>query len=93
MAKKVECFHPAVAAMVDFVLTFEELAALFKAAGIDPADMGPAADPADATASGRAYPVAAMSRRSSSPAPAALAARPAIFLTSRLTLSGIASRF
>jgi [FeFe] hydrogenase (group B1/B3) len=58
VAKKVECFHPAVAAMVDFVMTFEELAALFKAADIDPADMGSAADPADATTAGRSYPVA-----------------------------------
>jgi iron only hydrogenase large subunit-like protein len=58
VAKKVECFQPAVASMVDFVMTFEELAALFKAADIDPADMSSAADPADATTAGRSYPVA-----------------------------------
>jgi iron only hydrogenase large subunit-like protein len=58
VAKKVECFNPAVAGMVDFVITFEELAALFKAADIDPADAGAAADLADATSAGRSYPVA-----------------------------------
>ena len=58
VAKKLECFNPAVAGMVDFVITFEELAALFKAADIDPAEGGAAAHLDDATSAGRSYPVA-----------------------------------
>ncbi|HAX37582.1 MAG TPA: hypothetical protein DCY05_07535 [Spirochaetaceae bacterium] len=58
VAKKTECFRPQVAGFVDFVLTFEELAAMFLAKGIDPAQL-PSNDRLDeASSAGRAYPIA-----------------------------------
>jgi acetolactate synthase-1/2/3 large subunit len=39
VSKKSECFRPEVRDAVDFVVTFEELAALFMAKNIDPASI------------------------------------------------------
>lgn len=71
VAKKTECYDPRVAAWVDFVLTYEELAALFSAAGVDPSAAVAAGTPeggaaragapngidAPASSAARAYPV------------------------------------
>lgn len=58
VAKKTECFDPHVAEYVDFVITFEELAALFIAKNVDPAAITEEAELKDAAAAGRSYPVA-----------------------------------
>jgi [FeFe] hydrogenase (group B1/B3) len=58
IAKKNECFAPEVAKLVDFVMTFEELGALFQAFGVDPAEMTSTQDIKDASESGRGYAVA-----------------------------------
>lgn len=58
VAKKTECFRKEVSDYVDFVMTFEELAALFAAQGIDPEVLQDSAKPSEATAAGRNYPVA-----------------------------------
>lgn len=58
IAKKNECFAPEVAELVDFVMTFEELGALFQAYNIDPADMKATEDIKDASEVGRAFAVA-----------------------------------
>src|SRR6056297_1089434 len=41
IAKKMECFHPEVQKFVDFIMTFEELAALFVGLGVDPTEIEP----------------------------------------------------
>jgi [FeFe] hydrogenase (group B1/B3) len=58
VSKKTECFDPHVAEFVDFVMTFEELAALFIAKNVDPAAVSEEAVLNDAAAAGRSYPVA-----------------------------------
>lgn len=58
VSKKVECFNPAVAEAVDYVLTFEELAALFAAREVDPSSVGEGVEPNEASAAARSYPVA-----------------------------------
>ena len=58
VSKKAEVSEIRGAGIVDFVLTYEELAALFQAAGLDPADIPEDVSPAEATAAGRAYAVA-----------------------------------
>lgn len=64
VSKKTECFDPCVSEFVDFVITFEELAALFIAKNIDPVavssdknEEGVSAASA-ASAAGRSYPIA-----------------------------------
>ena len=57
-AKKLEASRRTVRSDVDFVLTFEELSAVFEARGIDPAKVEPAEDFNDATGAGRGYAVA-----------------------------------
>ncbi|MBN2155377.1 MAG: 4Fe-4S binding protein [Candidatus Lokiarchaeota archaeon] len=58
IAKKNECFTPEVAELVDFVMTFEELGALFQAFSIDPSEMNVEEEISDASEVGRAYAVA-----------------------------------
>ena len=58
VSKKMECFNPLVSRFVDFVMTFEELAALFMAKNVDPARVTDGERQAGATAAGRSYPVA-----------------------------------
>ncbi len=58
IAKKEECFIPKVAEVVDFVITFEELSALFQANKIDATKMVGDKDLHDASALGRGFPVA-----------------------------------
>ena len=58
IAKKNECFAPEVAELVDFVITYEELGALFQAFGVDPSEMKSTKDLKDASETGRAYAVA-----------------------------------
>ena len=54
-AKKLEATRRTVRSDVDFVITFEELAAMFDAGGIDPHNMELTAGLHDATAAGRGY--------------------------------------
>ncbi len=54
-AKKLEATRKSVRSDVDFVITFEELAAMFSARGIDPAKMEAAEELNDASAAGRGY--------------------------------------
>ena len=56
VAKKLECFNPAVAGMVDFVITFEELAAPSRRLTSIRPEGGAAAHLDDATSAGRSYP-------------------------------------
>ena len=58
IAKKEECFQPEVEKLVEFVMTFEELAALFQAYGIDPSKLTPRGSIQDASSLGRGFPVA-----------------------------------
>jgi len=58
IAKKAEALEPELHAYVDHVLTFEELAAIFVAKGVDLASIPPTAFPPEATALGRGYAVA-----------------------------------
>ncbi|MBP1626221.1 MAG: hypothetical protein H6Q00_696 [Holophagaceae bacterium] len=58
VAKKAEVSELREARIVDFVLTYEELGAIFQAAGVDPAEIPDEAVPAEASTAGRAYPVA-----------------------------------
>jgi [FeFe] hydrogenase (group B1/B3) len=58
IAKKNECFAPEVSDLVDFVMTFEELGALFQAYSIDPTEMEENEDLHDASEVGRAFAVA-----------------------------------
>jgi len=58
IAKKNECFSPEVGEFVDFVMTFEELGALFQAYGIDPSEMEETEDLKDASEVGRGFAVA-----------------------------------
>jgi [FeFe] hydrogenase (group B1/B3) len=58
IAKKEECFEPAVKEYVDFVLTFEEIAALFQAYDVDPAEIEEELMIKDASKLGRGFPVA-----------------------------------
>jgi [FeFe] hydrogenase (group B1/B3) len=58
VAKKIESFNPKVSAYVDYILTFEELAALFQAYNIDPTKVPEAGDLDDASKLGRSFPVA-----------------------------------
>ena len=58
VSKKSECFRPEVRDAVDFVLTFEELAALFMAKNIDPAAITEQEELQEASTAGRLYPVA-----------------------------------
>lgn len=57
-AKKLEATRRSVRSDVDFVITFEELAAMFDAKNIVPAEMEAAEELHDATAAGRGYAVA-----------------------------------
>ncbi|MCI2050223.1 MAG: 4Fe-4S dicluster domain-containing protein, partial [Lachnospiraceae bacterium] len=57
-AKKLEASRREVRSDVDFVITFEELSAIFDAAGIVPSEMEPAEHLADATSAGRGYAAA-----------------------------------
>ena len=57
-AKKLEASRRSIRSDVDFVLTFEELSAIFEARGIDPAAMEDGDDMNDATGAGRGYAVA-----------------------------------
>jgi [FeFe] hydrogenase (group B1/B3) len=54
-AKKLEATRRTVRSDVDFVITFEELAAMFEAKGVNPADMDKSVGLHDATAAGRGY--------------------------------------
>ena len=54
-AKKLEATRKSVRSDVDFVITFEELAAMFSARGIDRAKMEAAEELNDASAAGRGY--------------------------------------
>lgn len=54
-AKKLEAMRSSVRSDVDFVITFEELAAIFEARGIDPAAMNALGEEEIATAAGRGY--------------------------------------
>lgn len=54
-AKKLEATRRTVRSDVDFVITFEELSAMFEAKGIVPADMDKTVGLHDATAAGRGY--------------------------------------
>ncbi|MHA1720006.1 MAG: monomeric [FeFe] hydrogenase [Promethearchaeota archaeon] len=58
IAKKEECFIPEVAKYIEFVMTFEELAALFQAFGIDPSKIKTELSINDASTLGRGFPVA-----------------------------------
>lgn len=58
IAKKEECFQPEVADLVNFVMTFEELAAMFQSFQIDPTKITPDEDLHDASSLGRGFPVA-----------------------------------
>lgn len=58
VSKKAEVSEIRGAGIVDFVLTYEELAAIFQAAGVDPATVPDDTAQPEATAAGRAYPVA-----------------------------------
>ncbi|MHA1111207.1 MAG: monomeric [FeFe] hydrogenase [Promethearchaeota archaeon] len=58
IAKKNECFTPEVAKLVDFVMTYEELGALFQAFGVDPSEMKSTEDIEDASEVGRGFAVA-----------------------------------
>ncbi|MCK5343667.1 MAG: 4Fe-4S binding protein, partial [Candidatus Heimdallarchaeota archaeon] len=58
IAKKEECFDPFVQQYVDFVMTYEELAALFQAYEIDPAEISDSFPISDASELGRGFPVA-----------------------------------
>ncbi|MHA1777792.1 MAG: monomeric [FeFe] hydrogenase [Promethearchaeota archaeon] len=58
IAKKEECFQPEVAEVVNFVMTFEELAAMFQSFLIDPTKIEPQKDLHDASTLGRGFPVA-----------------------------------
>ncbi len=58
IAKKNECFAPEVAKLVDFVLTYEELGALFEAFGVDPSEMKSTEEIQDASEVGRGFAVA-----------------------------------
>ncbi len=58
IAKKIECFKPEVHEYVDFVMTFEELAALFEAKKIKLNRLEPAEDINDASSAGRGFPIA-----------------------------------
>ena len=57
-SKKLEASRRSVRSDVDFVITFEELAAMFEAKGIDFADYDKAEPVHDATGAGRGYAVA-----------------------------------
>lgn len=57
-SKKLEAMRRTVRSDVDFVLTFEELSAMFDAKEIDPSSFEDEGYPHDATASGRGYAVA-----------------------------------
>ncbi|OHD26535.1 MAG: hypothetical protein A2Y38_06970 [Spirochaetes bacterium GWB1_59_5] len=58
VSKKMECFNPLVSEFVDFVITFEELAALFLAKNVDPSGVSEEESIGTASAAGRSYPVA-----------------------------------
>ncbi len=58
VSKKLECFNPEVAKTVDFVMTYEELAALFIARDVAPESFKDAPSLCEASAAGRSYPVA-----------------------------------
>ncbi|MBY9005814.1 MAG: 4Fe-4S dicluster domain-containing protein [Candidatus Lokiarchaeota archaeon] len=58
IAKKEECFIPEVTALVDFVMTFEELVAVFQAFEIDPIEFEEEEPMQDASCIGRNFPVA-----------------------------------
>ncbi|MHA1520636.1 MAG: monomeric [FeFe] hydrogenase [Promethearchaeota archaeon] len=58
IAKKEECFREEVIPFVDFVMTFEELAALFQSFLIDPTKIEADTDLGDASTLGRGFPVA-----------------------------------
>lgn len=57
-SKKLEAMRKTVRSDVDFVVTFEELAAMFDAKEIDPSAFEGESSPHDATAAGRGYAVA-----------------------------------
>ena len=57
-AKKLEAMRHSVRSNVDFVITFEELDAIFEARGIDPAKVGSHGRLHNATGAGRGYAVA-----------------------------------
>ena len=57
-AKKLEAMRTTVRSDVDFVITFEELSAMFEAKGIDPQNTPGDASMHDATGAGRGYAVA-----------------------------------
>ena len=57
-SKKLEAMRKTVRSDVDFVVTFEELSAMFDAKDIDPSAFDDEDAPADATAAGRGYAVA-----------------------------------
>ncbi|HIZ08521.1 MAG TPA: 4Fe-4S dicluster domain-containing protein [Candidatus Eubacterium avistercoris] len=57
-AKKLEAMRHSVRSDVDFVITFEELDAIFEARGIDPAKVGSHGRLHNATGAGRGYAVA-----------------------------------
>ena len=57
-SKKLEVMRKTVRSDVDFVVTFEELSAMFDAKDIDPSAFDDEDAPADATAAGRGYAVA-----------------------------------
>lgn len=57
-AKKLEAMRRTVRSDVDFVITFEELEAMFEARGIDPAEVEPHGHLHNATGAGRGYAVA-----------------------------------
>lgn len=54
-AKKLEAMRESVRPYVDFVITFEELAAIFEARGIDPSACGAKEGTEEATAAGRGF--------------------------------------
>jgi [FeFe] hydrogenase (group B1/B3) len=58
IAKKNECFAPEVEKLVDFIMTFEELGALFQAFNIDPSEIEATQEINDASEAGRGFPVA-----------------------------------
>lgn len=57
-AKKLEAMRTSVRSDVDFVITFEELSAMFEAKGIDPQTVEAKGSMHDATGAGRGYAVA-----------------------------------
>lgn len=57
-AKKLEAMRKSVRSDVDFVITYEELSAMFEAKGIDPQTVEPKGSMHDATGAGRGYAVA-----------------------------------